>query len=249
MKRLPSCHRKTPVDKEDRCPDFYELAKTSPLPEVSGSASSLMNPINSISAGYLGNMAASFPLSGLGNSNAMLGNLHGSAGSLPQGNDMSALLQLLRHQPMQQQQAPNANQNLMQQFARLQGMSPNAFGQFGNQPSAASMNQAVNASAPPQNHLSIDKISPSDVIQLRSIERTNELLAQKLASMQQDTMMMKQNAGGADQASVTKSPMPIKSNNVSTTSSNPSKEEMLLQMLLESQANGAGNPNGAQFGN
>jgi hypothetical protein len=34
MKRLPSCHRKTPVDKEDRCPDFYELAKTSPLPEV-----------------------------------------------------------------------------------------------------------------------------------------------------------------------------------------------------------------------
>lgn len=35
MKRLPSCHRKTPVDKEDTCPDFYELSKNSPLPDVS----------------------------------------------------------------------------------------------------------------------------------------------------------------------------------------------------------------------
>ena len=35
MKRLPTCHRKTPVDKDDKCPNFYELAKTSPLPEIS----------------------------------------------------------------------------------------------------------------------------------------------------------------------------------------------------------------------
>eukprot|EP00571_Detonula_confervacea_P013613 CAMPEP_0172310812 /NCGR_PEP_ID=MMETSP1058-20130122/12699_1 /TAXON_ID=83371 /ORGANISM="Detonula confervacea, Strain CCMP 353" /LENGTH=514 /DNA_ID=CAMNT_0013023755 /DNA_START=97 /DNA_END=1641 /DNA_ORIENTATION=+ len=34
MKRLSTCHRKTPVHKEDKCPDFYELAKASPLPEV-----------------------------------------------------------------------------------------------------------------------------------------------------------------------------------------------------------------------
>ncbi|KAL7537475.1 hypothetical protein ACHAXR_007845 [Thalassiosira sp. AJA248-18] len=40
MKRLPSCHRKTHVDKDDRCPDFYELAKTSPLPEVTWSSNS-----------------------------------------------------------------------------------------------------------------------------------------------------------------------------------------------------------------
>lgn len=35
MKRLSTCHRKTPVNKDVKCPDFYELAKTSPLPEVS----------------------------------------------------------------------------------------------------------------------------------------------------------------------------------------------------------------------
>ncbi|KAL7530829.1 hypothetical protein ACHAXR_003695 [Thalassiosira sp. AJA248-18] len=35
MKRLSTCHRKTPVNKDDKCPDFYDLAKTSPLPEVS----------------------------------------------------------------------------------------------------------------------------------------------------------------------------------------------------------------------
>jgi len=33
MKRLSSCHRKTPIHKEDKCPDFYELAKVNPLPD------------------------------------------------------------------------------------------------------------------------------------------------------------------------------------------------------------------------
>jgi hypothetical protein len=36
MKRLSSCHRKTPVHKEDKCPDFYELAKINPLPDATG---------------------------------------------------------------------------------------------------------------------------------------------------------------------------------------------------------------------
>ncbi|KAL9189487.1 hypothetical protein ACHAXT_009162 [Thalassiosira profunda] len=34
MKRLSNAHRKTPVGKDDKCPDFYLLAKTSPLPET-----------------------------------------------------------------------------------------------------------------------------------------------------------------------------------------------------------------------
>lgn len=34
MKRLANSHRKTPVNKEDQCPNFYDLAKTSPLPEI-----------------------------------------------------------------------------------------------------------------------------------------------------------------------------------------------------------------------
>ena len=33
MKRLSSCHQKTPIHKEDKCPDFYELAKINPLPD------------------------------------------------------------------------------------------------------------------------------------------------------------------------------------------------------------------------
>lgn len=61
MKRLPSCHRKTPVDKDDRCPDFFELAKTSPLPEVTWSSNSglgftglpTMNPVTAASGGML----------------------------------------------------------------------------------------------------------------------------------------------------------------------------------------------------
>ena len=34
MKRLSSDHRKTPQNKEDKCPNFNELSKTSPLPPV-----------------------------------------------------------------------------------------------------------------------------------------------------------------------------------------------------------------------
>ena len=34
MKRLPTTHKKTPVSKEDKVPDFYEMSKISPLPEV-----------------------------------------------------------------------------------------------------------------------------------------------------------------------------------------------------------------------
>lgn len=37
MKRLPSTHKKTPINKEEKSPDFYQLSKVSPLPEVTAS--------------------------------------------------------------------------------------------------------------------------------------------------------------------------------------------------------------------
>ena len=39
MKRVPNCHKKTPIGKDDKHPDFYELSKTSPLPEVAWTTS------------------------------------------------------------------------------------------------------------------------------------------------------------------------------------------------------------------
>jgi hypothetical protein len=39
MKRLPSTHKKTPINKEEKSPDFYQLSKVSPLPEVTVTAS------------------------------------------------------------------------------------------------------------------------------------------------------------------------------------------------------------------
>jgi len=53
MKRLPSCHRKTPVDKDDKSPDFYDLAKASPLPEVAWSS----NGTNQIPGNFAGTAA------------------------------------------------------------------------------------------------------------------------------------------------------------------------------------------------
>eukprot|EP00571_Detonula_confervacea_P010291 CAMPEP_0172299608 /NCGR_PEP_ID=MMETSP1058-20130122/1877_1 /TAXON_ID=83371 /ORGANISM="Detonula confervacea, Strain CCMP 353" /LENGTH=506 /DNA_ID=CAMNT_0013009119 /DNA_START=1 /DNA_END=1521 /DNA_ORIENTATION=- len=317
MKRLPTCHRKTPVDKEDKCPDFYDLAKTSPLPEVSwsfqGSAgvgslanvaarTDVMNQLNAMNqasaAGYGNPMAAnSF---GMGNHTDIYGNVNAGASSSAamesylsnttnQGNDVSSLLKLLRQQgqPQQQQQqqqqeqqqqesSANAmNQNLMHQLLRLQQQQRNtppnqpsntAGSTLGQLASVASFAQPPATTSPPSNNamlnsltnsmnsvaphqqqrrLSNDKISVNDVMQLRTIERTNELLAQKLALMQQDTMTMKQNSSdGAPTGQLlptnTEAGSAPSVGGGNTNNNNPSNEEMLLQMIrCESQRNGA----------
>ena len=44
MKRLDTLHRNTPVHKEDKIPDFYELCKTSPLPEITHQRGGVPDP-------------------------------------------------------------------------------------------------------------------------------------------------------------------------------------------------------------
>ena len=65
MKRLPACHRKTPVDKDDQCPNFYAMAKVSPLPEFANSN------VNSMSmppgVGGMTSMVGGVPMMGGGN--------------------------------------------------------------------------------------------------------------------------------------------------------------------------------------
>lgn len=118
----------------------------------------------------------------------------------------------------------------------------------------SSMNMNMNGQQQAR-RLSNDKISVNDVVQLRSIERTNELLAQKLALLQQDTMMMKQGQGPEDgtdskannqhqQSSALKASvnmglgMPLSHGAPSGINTNPSKEDMLLQMIRrENQRN------------
>ena len=61
MKRLPTTHRKTPVSKEDKAPDFYEMSKISPLPEVTISkpAPTLYNgSLHPMGSGYFPSAAA-----------------------------------------------------------------------------------------------------------------------------------------------------------------------------------------------
>eukprot|EP00581_Thalassiosira_minuscula_P006730 CAMPEP_0183704728 /NCGR_PEP_ID=MMETSP0737-20130205/2013_1 /TAXON_ID=385413 /ORGANISM="Thalassiosira miniscula, Strain CCMP1093" /LENGTH=514 /DNA_ID=CAMNT_0025931709 /DNA_START=146 /DNA_END=1690 /DNA_ORIENTATION=+ len=323
MKRLPTCHRKTPVDKDEKCPDFYELAKISPLPELSWSAgsgggsvvarASAMNQVTAeaAAAGYLGNPMAANVLShsfvlgaGIGNhnSNALFGNLPSTNSGVEsylnntnnQSNEIS-LLKLIRQQqdPLQQHQqvqqgsnnASNVmNQNLMHQLLRMQHANPqqqlrnlstspdslcsvedpkstlgklaSVAGTFAQPPTTTSSSDSIlnsltstsmNGTIPnqPQRRLSNDKISVNDVLQLRSIERTNELLAQKLASLQQDTQkMMKQTDipnSAADQANSANKPSPLPGAGVPmnmSTGNATSEEEMLLQMIRrENQMN------------
>jgi hypothetical protein len=189
MKRLPTCHRKTPIDKEDKCPDFYALAKTSPLPEVEFSRPVAGNlPANQAPAGFPGaslvTPAAANPYAGFGLGGA------GSLSAYPiQGNDM--LLQLIRQQGAQGQ---GVNPSLMYQMLFSQASNPGgtlgqlanaaAFGQRDTTGSSLmSADQGMNSV--PQRRLSNDGISMNDIVQMRSIERTNKLLTQKLAMLQQ----------------------------------------------------------------
>mmetsp|Transcript_25582 Transcript_25582/g.55040 ORF Transcript_25582/g.55040 Transcript_25582/m.55040 type:complete len:517 (-) Transcript_25582:270-1820(-) len=312
MKRLPTCHRKTPVDKEDKCPDFYDLAKTSPLPEVSWSFqgsgagggslanvaahTDVMNQLNAMNqvtaAGYGNPMAANF--FSMGNHTDIYGNVNAGASSpaamesylcnaTKQGNDVTSLLKLLRQQgqPQQEQQQQGSsarnnamNQNLMHQILRLQeqqrnvppSQSSNTAGStFGQLASVASFTQPPTTTSSPSNNamlnslatsmnivaphqqqrrLSNDKISVNNVMHLQSIERTNELLAQKLALMQQDTMTMKNNSSNGAPAGqslpANAEAVNAPSLSVGGGSTAPSNEDMLLQMIRrESQRNGS----------
>ena len=289
MKRLPTCHRKTPVDKEGKCPDFYELSKVSPLPASSHSSSSTTTQALSNASAMMNQVPAGFgnnPMASLGMGNPML------TQQSSQGNDMSSLLNMLRNQgalQQQQQHQPQAasdnsmNQNLMQQLLRMQnintppggipsgslgrGASAMGMGQFGtnfNQAPApvpsSSNNQMLSSITAGMNmngnqqarRLSNDKISVNDVIQLRSIEHTNEVLAQKLATMQAATNTMKQNSSPSISAAPGNS-MPamgaagLMASNSSTSQSagnsaagGHSKEEMLLQMIRSQNQVNAG---------
>jgi hypothetical protein len=54
MKRLPTTHRKTPISKEDKAPDFYELSKISPLPDLAISKPpAVYNPAPPLGSGYI----------------------------------------------------------------------------------------------------------------------------------------------------------------------------------------------------
>lgn len=50
MKRLTARHRKAPVDEQNRCPNFYDMALRSPLPEIPLTSSSGIKSTNALAA-------------------------------------------------------------------------------------------------------------------------------------------------------------------------------------------------------
>ena len=115
MKRLSNCHRKTPVHKEDKYPDFYELAKTNPLPDVPltrggqvggvGASMAMMNPTLAAlggGAGFSQGLQGLFgqnPLGGAASGNNLMSQLlaNPTSGFQAQaGPDVSRLTQLQR---------------------------------------------------------------------------------------------------------------------------------------------------------
>lgn len=95
MKRLPTTHRKTPMDKNETSPNFYELSERSPLPEnvwvaqtgvANRGAGSSMGMVDA--AGYAGMMGAAAGMGPPGMGGGMM-------------NSMNSRMQLM-HQQQQQ---------------------------------------------------------------------------------------------------------------------------------------------------
>jgi hypothetical protein len=174
MKRLPSCYRKTPINRDDECPDFYELAKSSPLPDVTCSRQGSRTGGTAAAALGIANDHATTMASILLNANKS-GNYHPSLQGYTSREQChyskwsnvitQNYMGFLRQQ--QQQSPPNHG-------GSLQGSFHVPFAQL-----PATMAPAI----PVQYRLpKEDAMSGNELIQIRSIE-CNYLMAQKLALM------------------------------------------------------------------
>lgn len=113
MKRLPSTHRKTPASKEDKAPDFYEMSKISPLPEVT-----LSKPAHTVYNSSLHPMGAATAASVEAAAIAQAGN---DDSKDKQQDDTAAMLEqnmrlsneLLRRQLLELQQRENGGMPLL----------------------------------------------------------------------------------------------------------------------------------------
>ena len=224
MKRLPSCHKKTPIAKNDLSLNFYELAKTSPLPShksfpinSSGtisnatSTSTSHNPTN-INVNHM-NINMNMPSSSVGSS--MNSYMSTVSADNTQGQDLLRLLnqQGMQHQQQQdqciesmQQQQQQQNQDMyvkmMHQLQQRRMNFPSLINSNTisatttiQQPttSGATSVEPASTNTSSNNDMSTNCITTStsnasdinihDIMALRSIEHTNELLVQKLESL------------------------------------------------------------------
>lgn len=113
MKRLPTTHRKTPMDKNESSPNFYEMSEKSPLPEnvwlsQAGVASRGMTTAGAGGMGSVGNPAAgSMGMVDPSQGYAGMMGAAGMGGGLV--NSMNSRMQLMQ----QQQQHHQQQQHLM----------------------------------------------------------------------------------------------------------------------------------------
>jgi len=223
MKRLSSCHKKTPVAKNDLSLNFYELAKTSPLPShksfpinsngtISNATSTATSHNPNINVNHM-NINMNMPSSSVGSS--MNSYMSTVSADNTQGQD---LLRLLNQQGMQQQQPQDKciesmqqqqNQDMyvtMMQQLQQQRMNfpslinsstistttnihqPTTSGATSVEPSASlttSSNNAMATNSITTSTSNASDINIHDIMALRSIEHTNELMVQKLESLRQ----------------------------------------------------------------
>ncbi|KAL9179078.1 hypothetical protein ACHAXT_000120 [Thalassiosira profunda] len=234
MKRMPACHLKTPLDNKDaQGPDFYALAKTSPLPEVewnySGKSDALapkgkrLAATTKVSAGYTAGNANAALLDNFGSS--ALGNAMGSFQPASDGS--------LMHKFMPMPTLPYEASASLGQLGQTAS--------FNHQPTSylgVPLNQAV-ADFPQQINPSNGKISVTDMLWLEAIQHTNQFLEQKLSPMKRDTLALKQRVDG----------VPPSSGNVPPSASNVPTSAGNVPPTADNVPSSAGNvpPNDGQF--
>ncbi|KAL7439503.1 hypothetical protein ACHAXM_006742 [Skeletonema potamos] len=187
MKRLPTSHRKTPMDKNESSPNFYELSEKSPLPEnvwlsqnsvaSRGMVGGMTGGMVGVGGGVVGSSSSLGMMEGYHHHHpGMMGAAAGMGGGLV--TSMNSRMQLMQQQHQQQQHMMGHS---------MSGMMP-GMGMMAAAPPPQFTYPPVNPSAvvvgPGSSPSGVAAIRSSDNDTLTQLQRENDTLMRQLLQLQ-----------------------------------------------------------------
>jgi hypothetical protein len=193
MKRLPTSHRKTPMDKNESSPNFYELSEKSPLPE-----NVWLRQPSVASRGVIPGMTGEM---GIGSSSSIMmegyhhhhAGMMGAAAALPAGmggglvTSMNSRMQLMQQQHQQQQHMMGHTMSgMMPGMGMMGAAAPPPFGYPPVNTAAAAAGVGTTGSSPsaPSAVAAAASIRSSDN-EITQLQRENDTLMRQLLQLQQ----------------------------------------------------------------
>lgn len=187
MKRLPTSHRKTPMDKNESSPNFYELSEKSPLPEnvwlsqnsvaSRGMVGGMTGGMVGVGGGVVGSSSSLGMMEGYHHHHpGMMGAAAGMGGGLV--TSMNSRMQLMQQQHQQQQHMMGHSMSGMMPGMGMMAAAPPP--QFTYPP----VNPSAGVVGPGSSPSGVAAIRSSDNDTLTQLQRENDTLMRQLLQLQ-----------------------------------------------------------------